>query len=301
MDGLPPGGLAGGAQGWISDEMARERYALPYAVRHYYMPIPDPEELKRLDVDRKPLLPDAAWLDRPFILAELRELETLRVELAGLPDYFKVTDFGLGLGFGEVEGLTYYAMVRKHQPDLIVEFGSGVSTWYAAQAIARALPRPPMVCIEPYPAEPLRPFCAEQGFELIERRVQEFDFAPLLERITGRSIVFIDTTHVLRADGDLPPLLFDLLPRLPKGCLVHLHDIYFPYAVIQRDHSAFAFSHVWNETMALALLLQGNPNWRVVHPGYWLCRHERAAYDRAFPKAAETGQEGSSFWMRKVG
>lgn len=301
LDRMEPGGIGSPLfDTQITDDMVRSHYGLPYPPRHFYMPIPDPQEIKRLDLDIRPMIPEAAWLDRPHLVSGLRDLEWLAPEIETLPDYFAITEQKLGLGFGEVEGLTYYAMIRQHKPDVILEIGSGVSTAYAAMAVERAEPGPRVICVEPFPAAPLRPFCTERRFRLIEKKVQDLDLAPLLRELTPASMVFIDTTHVLRADGDLPALLFRLLPSLPAGVLVHFHDIYFPWAVIDRHHDAFGFSHVWNETMALALMILDNPNWRIEHPGYWLAREMKEAYARVIPKAARTGQIGSSFWIRKM-
>jgi hypothetical protein len=42
-------------------------------------------------------------------------------------------------------------------------------------------------------------------------------------------VLFIDSSHILRLDGDVPFLYLEILPVLKKGVRVHIHDIPFPY------------------------------------------------------------------------
>ena len=44
-------------------------------------------------------------------------------------------------------------------------------------------------------------------------------------------LYFIDPTHVVRIDGEVPYLVLEVLPALPPGVLVHVHDVHFPYNV----------------------------------------------------------------------
>ena len=47
--------------------------------------------------------------------------------------------------------------------------------------------------------------------------------------LTNRSILFIDSSHVTRPRGDVPYLYCEVLPQLPAGTIVHVHDIFIPY------------------------------------------------------------------------
>ncbi len=42
-------------------------------------------------------------------------------------------------------------------------------------------------------------------------------------------ILFIDSSHVSKTGSDVNFLFFDVLPRLKKGVLIHIHDIFYPF------------------------------------------------------------------------
>ena len=47
-------------------------------------------------------------------------------------------------------------------------------------------------------------------------------------RCLAGSVVFIDGSHVIRPYGDVTHMLLFVLPRLPVGVVVHIHDIFLP-------------------------------------------------------------------------
>ncbi len=72
----------------------------------------------------------------------------------------------------------------------------------------------------------------------------------------------------------------DVLPRIPKGVLVMVHDVHMPVAVqpVNRDSKVFIlsvfccffllfFRSKWNEEFALNLFLMYNVQWKVRWPG----------------------------------
>ena len=44
-------------------------------------------------------------------------------------------------------------------------------------------------------------------------------------------MLFIDSSHVLKIDGDVPFLYLEVLPRLNQASCIHIHDVPFPYNV----------------------------------------------------------------------
>ena len=49
------------------------------------------------------------------------------------------------------------------------------------------------------------------------------------EALEAGDILFIDSTHVLRTGSDVCFELFEVLPRLASGVLVHFHDMFWPF------------------------------------------------------------------------
>ena len=71
-------------------------------------------------------------------------------------------------------------------------------------------------------------------------------------------IVFIDSSHVVEEGGEIDRLLLDVLPRLPAGALVHVHDVFLPDGY----PSAWA-GRRYNEQTAVGALLGGG-GWDIV-------------------------------------
>jgi hypothetical protein len=46
-------------------------------------------------------------------------------------------------------------------------------------------------------------------------------------------IVFIDSNHVVKSGSEVNYIVLEILPIIPKGVLVHFHDIYLPYEMIE--------------------------------------------------------------------
>jgi len=273
-------------------------YQLPYPPGHFYMPVANFTNIVNRDIDRIPAVNPGEFLNDALIDATLRAIGETASEQGQLPDYFDPRINVLGLGFGEVEGHAAYSIVRHVKPSLVLEFGAGVSTFYFREALKHnGAGR--MIAVEPYPNQHLADYCRDEGIDLVNYAAQDYrlESAGSLE---GRVVVSIDTTHVLRADSELPNLMLRIIPALPKGSLIHFHDIYWPYATLFREHEMSKYAAVWNESLALMLLLQGNRDLEVILPMYHLIREGDQRFGAAVPRYLETRQVGSSFWLRRA-
>ena len=111
-----------------------------------------------------------------------------------------------------------------------------------------------MVCVEPYPMPKLRNLVAQRKVTAYERQVQDVECG-MFEQLAAGDILFIDSSHVSKVDSDVNFLFFEILPRLRKGVMVHLHDIPFPYMTCPPGHSMYEKSMLWNEAALLRAFL----------------------------------------------
>lgn len=263
---------------------------------HYYEPRFDYRDLRRpLSLERD--LPGIDWDEA----GQLAALETFDFagELAALPDedrgddafYYRNGNFG----GGDAEYL--YSLIRARAPGRLIEVGGGFSTLVAREAIVRnAATRPGYacshLCIEPYEMPWLERL---GGVSLLRSRVEEVD--PAVFRELGRDdILFIDSLHVVRPQGDVLFLLLQVLPRLRPSVLVHVHDIFSP-----RDYpAAWLVDQVkfWNEQYLLEAFLSCNARFRVLGALNFLFHRHRERLLARCPALARTpGLEPGSFWM----
>lgn len=280
------------------ERWAMRHYQLPNPPGHHNMPMASFRTIVNRNIDRVPAVDPGAFLNDTLIEATLWAISETVAEQGQLPDYFDPRIKALGSGFGEVEGHAAYSIVRHVKPSLVLEFGAGASTFYFRQALKRngsGL----MISVEPHPNQHLIAYCRDEGIDLINEAAQDFRLESV-GSLEGRIVVSIDSTHVLRADTELPNLLLRIIPALPKGSLIHFHDIYWPYATLFREHEMAEHAAVWNETLALMLLLQGNRDLEVILPMYHMIREGDERFAEAVPRYLATRQVGSSFWLRRT-
>lgn len=270
---------------------------------HFYEPLPDTRALKdRLWSAHSSLagvrIREEAQLG---LLQELvgkfkEEYEAFPRERTGVPHQYYVHN----TTFEAVDGEVLYCMIRRFKPERIFEIGSGNSTYLSAQAVLKNKRESGCECeliaFEPYPNEVLA-----RGFPGLSRviPVQAQDI-PLSEfsRLKENDILFIDSSHVLKIGSDVQYEYLEVIPRLNRGVLVHLHDIFLP-AEYRREW-IFKNYKFWNEQYLLQAFLAFNDGFEVLWAGsYMHLKHPdklRAAFssyegDRTWP---------GSFWMRRV-
>ena len=47
--------------------------------------------------------------------------------------------------------------------------------------------------------------------------------------LAANDILYVDSSHVSRAGSDLNHILFNVLPALAPGVVVHFHDVFWPF------------------------------------------------------------------------
>jgi len=269
----------------------------------YYEPLVNPDHLHRpLDEPRD--LPGVKWSDEEQLqlLAQFKYEEELLAfpwEPAGDGGYY----FG-NPAFGPGDADILYGLVRHLKPRRFIEIGCGHSTLLVQSAIRRNRDENKdyqcrHVCIEPYEA----PWLANLDVELVRQRLEQMDLE-LFNELEAGDVLFIDSSHVIRPQGDVLREYLELLPHLPKGVWVHVHDIFTPC-----DYpSPWITDEVklWNEQYLLEAFLTHNRDFRVA----WMMGHMFQAHPEAVLKgcpglqrARKEGHNvvGGSFWMEKVG
>jgi predicted O-methyltransferase YrrM len=230
----------------------------------YYSPLRPVAELER-HVGRwfQPSRMQGVAFDLDAMAATLEELVAAWLpEYSALPSYDEIKRRRHGPGFTTVDAMVLYMMLRRHRPRRYVEVGSGLSTYYAGLAAARNAGdgRPmEMTVVDPFVSQATR---ALPGLEVLAREAQ--DVPPeWFERLTAGDVLFIDSTHVVRIDGEVPHLVLEVLPALAPGVLVHIHDVHFPFNV-PCDPAAYVFDRRWPMLFTEAMLVQA-----------WLCHNPR--------------------------
>lgn len=124
--------------------------------------------------------------------------------------------------FPALDAAVTYALVRARKPLHIVEVGSGHSTRILARALCGV---GEILAIDPAPRADI---AGLPGVRVVPSTLQSAP-AGLFDALVAGDILFIDSSHILMPGSDVDLLLNRVLPGLPAGVLVHIHDIFLPF------------------------------------------------------------------------
>jgi len=264
---------------------------------HYYEPLFDRRNLSnKLSDNRR--LPGIDW----NIHEQLAILERFQYneELVLIPDTY-VDDMTFHYENGSFEpgdAEYWYNIIRYKKPSKIIEIGSGNSTKIARLAIEKNKSDNPVyscehICIEPFE----KPWLEQMDITLMRQKVENTDIE-LFKRLKENDVLFIDSSHVIRPQGDVVYEYLEILPQLNKGVVVHIHDIFTP-----RDYPEewiFGDIRLWNEQYMLEAFLTSNQSWKVIAALNLLHHDYYDMLKRKCPKLTPKREPGSFYLIKTV-
>lgn len=186
-----------------------------------------------------------------------------------------------------------YTMLAKYKPKTYLEIGSGNSTKVARACINDQKQNTLIISVDPAPRAEIDSISDEIHREAFEKSGTE------LTRLLGpNDILFIDNSHRILSNSDAMVFFMEVLHELPKGLIVHLHDIYLPY-----DYPQFMCDRGYNEQYGLAFYLLANPKkYMPLLPMYYISQDEELKSMLnplwQIPVLKNVEQHGGSFWMQ---
>jgi hypothetical protein len=192
--------------------------------------------------------------------------------------------------FPRLDAAAAYTLVRERKPARIVEVGSGHSTRFVARAVADAGLSTKVTAIDPAPRAAL----SGLPIEWIRATLQQAGATPF-ESLDPGDMVIIDSSHILMPGSDVDSFFGHILPRLPAGILLHVHDIFLP--------DDYPVSWAWrgyNEQLLLLAYLH-SAEWRPVWASHYVATRMAEAVEGsaagALPLAE--GAPESSLWLER--
>jgi predicted O-methyltransferase YrrM len=272
-----------------------ERVGVFPLLDHYYEPLFRFDQLRHSLRDER-ALPGIDWNEA----GQLALLESFQhtEELRGFPQApTGRREFHFGnqtFLSGDAELL--YHMIRHFKPRRIIEIGCGSSTLMALAALRRNAQDNPaaageLCCVEPYET----PWLEELGVRVLRQRVEEID-PGTFAKLERNDLLFIDSSHMIRPQGDVLYEILNLLPRLQPGVIVHVHDIFSPRDYL--DHWLKDEVKFWNEQYLLEAFLSCNDRFRILAAANFL-KHRH--YDRLAarcPFLTPDREPGSFYFVR---
>jgi hypothetical protein len=201
-----------------------------------------------------------------------------------------INDFLPGL-----DAAALYAFTALRKPATYLEVGSGNSTSFVRRSITDHQLPTRIVSVDPHPRAEIDHLCDE----MIRTPVERVDLA-LFDQLQDGDILFIDNSHRCFQGSDATVMLTEVLPNLPPGVLVGIHDIFLPH-----DYPEAWTDRYYSEQYVLtAFLLGGHRGFEIVLPAFYASHNEtlRSSYAalHADPELRVAQWHGGAFWMASV-
>ncbi|MDG2054937.1 MAG: class I SAM-dependent methyltransferase [Phycisphaerales bacterium] len=194
---------------------------------------------------------------------------------------------------GDAEFL--FNFIRHSKPRKVVEIGCGSSTKLISHASQlNEIDTGQMcnhICIEPYEQSWLEGY---PKISLMRSKVEDVD-CEVFESLEEGDFLFIDSSHIIRPQGDVLHEYLRIIPTLSKGVTVHVHDIFTPRDYLDvwlRENVIF-----WNEQYLLEAMLSKNSSYEVV-AALNLLKHEYFSDLKKVCQYLTSEREPGSFYFR---
>ncbi|EPR43682.1 hypothetical protein dsx2_2109 [Desulfovibrio sp. X2] len=194
-----------------------------------------------------------------------------------------------------LDGMSIYTTVATHKPRRFIEVGSGNSTKFAARAIRDHGLQTQIFSIDPTPRSEIDGLCHRSLRLSLETLDSSF-----FRQTTAEDVVFVDCSHRAMQNSDATVFFLEVLPKLPVGCRIGIHDIFLPW-----DYPPGWEKRYYNEQYLLACaLLFGSGAFEVQLPSYYVSITPEFDAPLAPLRKLPWMQEGRPvmggiFWMRK--
>jgi predicted O-methyltransferase YrrM len=198
--------------------------------------------------------------------------------------------------YSYTDGIVLYSMIRHYEPKRIIEIGSGFSSAVMLDTNQFFFNNKiDLTFIDPYP-ERLYSLMTETDKKqatVIETDVQFIPLAVFRELKAG-DILFVDSTHVTKTGSDVNYILFEILPLLESGVLIHFHDIFHPFEYPKE----WVFSGIsWNEAYILKAFLMYNDQFEIKLFSEYLHQHHKDSF-KDLPLSYNN--TGGNLWIQKI-
>ncbi len=186
-----------------------------------------------------------------------------------------------------------YTIMTIFKPQKYIEIGSGNSTKVAFKAKTEQNLRTEIISIDPRPRTEIDHLVDK----IIRAPLENIDFN-ILDELNENDILFVDNSHRILPNSDSMVFFLEILPRLKKGVIVHIHDIYLPY-----DYPQFMCDRFYSEQYGLAMYLLANPKkYETILPNYYIFEDKELSglispiWEHENLKMVE--KHGGSYWIK---
>ena len=279
----------------------RANYETWVPTGHFYSPYADLDELTKrsatiFDIDKEMVGIDFRVDDQLAMLDTMAGLIDDEMPFpADKGDEFRY--YFENPAYSWSDGMVLHAMLRHIKPKRIVEVGSGYSSAMTLDTTERWVDGDvDLVFVEPY-TELLRSLLRpgdEDRVTIHEQAVQDVDLE-VFTALEAGDVLFIDSTHVVKAGSDVNHLFLEVLPRIAEGVWIHIHDIFDPFEYAE---AWVREGRAWHEAYLLRALLMFNDTFEIRWFQDYMWHHHRQLLEARLPLMAKNS--GGNIWLQRT-
>ena len=272
---------------------------------HFHSPIPDLGDInKRKDAIFKKTKVDVKGInldkENQFLL-----LESFKQYYEEIPYDFengKTTNTRYqvsGAWYRYSDVIMLHGMMRHFKPSRIIEIGSGYSSAVMVDTNEIFLEsKTAMTFIEPFPERLnlLLKSDDHKKYSVLVSFVQDINI-DIFRALEPNDILFIDSSHVSKTGSDVNFILFEILPIIKPGVLIHFHDVYYPFEY--PEHWVLEKKWFWNEAYILRAYLTDNDKYSIINFNSYLQDEFREWFKTQMPICLLGEKDTGSIWLRK--
>ena len=199
--------------------------------------------------------------------------------------------------FLAADALSLHALLRHFRPNQVVAVTPGYAAALMLDVNDRHFPQPiGFTFIDPEPERLAGPLHVgdQSRFRLLPANVQDVP-ADIFDSLKENDFLFVDSSHISKTGSDVNHLVFEVLPRLSPGVIVHFHDIMWPF---EYPRNWVQQGRAFNESYLVRAFLQYNSVFQILlfnnYAGYCLTDLVR----ELMPRFLEN--KGGSLWLQKA-
>jgi len=269
-----------------------------YPIRdHYYYPFFKDSRLKKSLREPRNLPGIDFLVEKQLHLLEkftfAKELEDMKLD----EKKYEIKEFYLNNGsfeMGDAEFL--YQLIRFFKPKNVIEIGSGNSTKIANKALLRNKYENKAdfshICIEPYEM----PWLETLGVSVVRNTLENCEVG-IFNKLDANDLLFIDSSHIIRPQGDVLKEYLEIIPLLKSGVMIHVHDIFTPRDYLDqwiREDVLF-----WNEQYLLECLLSNTQRYEILAALNFLKHSNYSKLKKVCPYLDKNCEPGSIYFRVK--
>lgn len=197
--------------------------------------------------------------------------------------------------FSISDGIILYSLLSNLKPKKIIEIGAGYSSYFIQEIKKTSAFKNSFDYTVIEPNTDIFKSLADNltDITLFEEPVQSVPLEVFKTLVDG-DILYLDTSHIVKTGSEVNHILFNILPTLNKGVIIHFDDVYYPFdykkELIEKGYS-------WNENYFLRAFLMNNNEYRIkLFTDYLFKIHADLFTD--FPDL--TSSHNADLWLEKI-